>query len=67
MKYKDKKIQATAVIQQNMNTKCIYTKYDKKTQYSPVYPYRMLQFGSHPHITKNASIKIDIVIYVLVY
>jgi len=50
-----------------MNTKCIYTKYDKKTQYSPVYSYRMLQFGSHPHITKNALIKIDIVIYVLIF
>ena len=62
---KIKKIQATAVIQQNMNSKCIYTEYNKK--HNAVVCTRMLQSGSHPHIIKNASIRIDSVTYVFVF
>jgi len=36
----------------------------QKTHYSAVYPYRMLQSGSHPHIIRNASVRINSVIYV---
>jgi len=51
---KIKEVQATAVIQQNMYSKCICAKYNKK-QYSPVYPFTVLQSGSHPQIIQNSK------------